>query len=40
MILPIVECITLCGKQEISLRWHRDFGPIDFTGKLILSYIK
>ncbi|XP_060855729.1 zinc finger MYM-type protein 1-like [Metopolophium dirhodum] len=30
-LLPIVECIILCGKQEIALRGHRDFGPIDFT---------
>ncbi|KAL4144132.1 hypothetical protein QTP88_006359 [Uroleucon formosanum] len=29
-LLPIVECIILCGKQEIALRGHRDFGPIDF----------
>lgn len=30
----IIECIMLCGRQELALRGHRDFGPISFDGKL------
>ncbi|KAF2893865.1 hypothetical protein ILUMI_12306 [Ignelater luminosus] len=28
-ISPIIDFIILCGRQCISLRRHRDFGPID-----------
>lgn len=28
-ILPIIETVIFCGKQGISLRGHRDSGPLD-----------
>lgn len=28
-IVPIIEAVILCGRQEIALRGHRDFGPIE-----------
>jgi len=28
----IIECIMLCGRQELPLRGHRDFGSISFDG--------
>lgn len=31
-LTPIIECILLCGRQEIALRGHRDSGPIHFEG--------
>jgi len=30
----IIECIMLCGRQELVLRDHRDFGSILFDDKL------
>lgn len=30
-----MECIILCGQQEIALRGHRDYGPINFNSKFI-----
>ncbi|XP_025412361.1 uncharacterized protein LOC112684865 isoform X2 [Sipha flava] len=30
-LIPIIECIMLCGQQEIALRGHRDYGPICFS---------
>jgi len=27
---PIIEIIIFCGRQNISLRGHRDFGLLDF----------
>jgi hypothetical protein len=33
-LILIVDCIILCDKQEIVLRGHRDFGPINFCSKL------
>jgi len=32
-LIPIIECILLCGRQEIALRGHRDSGPIHFEGQ-------
>ncbi|XP_050065649.1 zinc finger MYM-type protein 1-like [Aphis gossypii] len=32
-LIPIIECIILCGRQEIALRGHRDFGPINFNNE-------
>ncbi|XP_015376664.1 PREDICTED: zinc finger MYM-type protein 1-like [Diuraphis noxia] len=32
-LIPIIECIILCGRQEISLRGHRDFGSIKFNNE-------
>ncbi|XP_060862570.1 zinc finger MYM-type protein 1-like [Metopolophium dirhodum] len=29
-LIPIIECILLCGYQEIPLRGSFDFGPINF----------
>jgi hypothetical protein len=31
-LTPIIECILLCGRREIALRGHRDFGSIHFEG--------
>ena len=28
----IIECIMLCGRQELALRGHRDFDSILFDG--------
>jgi len=28
-ILPIIEVIILCGRQELAIRGHRDFGKIN-----------
>ncbi|XP_060858111.1 52 kDa repressor of the inhibitor of the protein kinase-like isoform X2 [Metopolophium dirhodum] len=30
-LIPIIECVMLCGQQEIALRGHRDYGPICFS---------
>lgn len=27
-LVPIIECILLCGREEIPLWGHRDFGKI------------
>jgi len=32
-IRPIIECIILCGKEELTLRGHGDFGDILVDGK-------
>ncbi|KAE9538663.1 hypothetical protein AGLY_005762 [Aphis glycines] len=29
-LLPIIECVMLCGRQELALRGHKDAGPICF----------
>lgn len=34
-LIPIIDCILVCGRQEIALRGHRDFGTISFDGKFI-----
>ncbi|XP_029348004.1 zinc finger MYM-type protein 1-like [Acyrthosiphon pisum] len=28
-LIPIIECVILCGQQEIALRGHRDSGKIN-----------
>ncbi|KAF0695393.1 zinc finger MYM-type protein 1-like isoform X2, partial [Aphis craccivora] len=28
-IKPLIECIILCGKEELALRGSKDFGPIN-----------
>ncbi|KAL4153370.1 hypothetical protein QTP88_001203 [Uroleucon formosanum] len=28
-LIPIIECVVLCGQQEIALRGHRDSGKIN-----------
>lgn len=33
-LIPIIECVLLCGKEEIPLRGHRDFGKIVIDGNL------
>jgi hypothetical protein len=32
-LIPIIDCILVCGRQEIALRGHRDFGALSFDGK-------
>lgn len=32
-LISIIDCILVCGRQEIALRGHRDFGAISFDGK-------
>ncbi|XP_060858110.1 zinc finger MYM-type protein 1-like isoform X1 [Metopolophium dirhodum] len=32
-LIPIIECVMLCGQQEIALRGHRDYGPICFSSE-------
>jgi len=31
--MPIIECLILCGRQEIALRGHRDSGKINVNGQ-------
>lgn len=33
-LIPIIECIILCGKEELALRGHKDFGSISVDGEL------
>jgi len=35
-LIPIIECVMLCGQQEIALRGHRDYGPICFSSMYII----
>jgi len=37
-LIPIIECVMLCGQQEIALRGHRDYGPICFSSMYIILY--
>lgn len=30
-LIPIIECIMLCGQQEVALSGHRDYDPICFS---------
>jgi hypothetical protein len=39
-LIPIINCILVCGRQEIALRGRRDFGTLSFDGKFFLNYIK
>jgi len=32
---PIIECILLCGREELALRGHKDFGSISVDGEFI-----
>ncbi|XP_050064715.1 zinc finger MYM-type protein 1-like [Aphis gossypii] len=32
-IIPIIKCVILCGRQELALRGHTDFGPICFKSE-------
>jgi len=33
-LLPIIECVMLCGRQELALRGHKDAGPICFKSDI------
>jgi len=33
-LVPIIEWVLLCGKKEIPLRDHREFGKILIDGNL------
>ncbi len=33
MLIPIIECVMLCGRQGLALRGHRDSGPISFESQ-------
>ncbi|KAL4099002.1 hypothetical protein QTP88_023505 [Uroleucon formosanum] len=39
-LLPIIECVMLCGRQELALHGHKDAGPICFKSnfRAILKY--
>jgi hypothetical protein len=39
-LIPIIDCILVCGHQKIALRGHRDFGTLSFDSKFFLNYIK
>jgi len=30
-LIPIIETIIFCGRQNLSLRGHRDSGPLNLT---------
>lgn len=32
---PIIECILLCGREELALRGHKDFGSISVDGEFV-----
>lgn len=39
-IIPIIKCVILCGRQELALRGHRDFGPICFKSSIkLINYV-
>lgn len=31
-LIPIIQCIKLCGRENIPLRGHRDFGSFNIDG--------
>lgn len=31
-LIPIIECIILCGRQEIAFRGHKDSGKMFVNG--------
>jgi len=33
-IKPIINCIIVCGREELTLRGHKDFGSITVDGEL------
>ncbi|KAF0702938.1 52 kDa repressor of the inhibitor of the protein kinase-like isoform X3, partial [Aphis craccivora] len=33
-LIPIIDCVILCGRQEIAMRGHTDSGKIDFESSL------
>lgn len=38
-IKPIIDCIILCGREDLALRGHKDFGSINIDGKLKLNKV-
>jgi hypothetical protein len=35
-LIPIIDCVILCGRQEIALRGHKDYGKIDSILKIFI----
>lgn len=35
-LVPIIECIILCGRQEIALRGHNDSGKMCVNGNIFV----
>lgn len=31
-LIPIIQCVILCGREDIPLRGHRDFGSFNLEG--------
>lgn len=31
-LIPIIQCVILCGQEDIPLRGHRDFGSFNIEG--------
>lgn len=38
-LIPIIECIILCGRREIALRGHKDFGSLNVDCLYYYGYI-
>lgn len=39
-LIPIIDCILVCDRQNIALSGHRDFVALSFDGKFFLNYFK
>lgn len=39
-LIPIIECVILCGHEELPLRGHRDSGSIIVDGKFKINKMK
>ena len=35
LLIPIIQCVILCGREEIPVRGHRDFGTFNIEGLYI-----
>jgi hypothetical protein len=39
-LIPIIECVILCGHEELPLRGYRDSGSIIVDGKFKINKMK
>jgi hypothetical protein len=35
-LYPIIECVILCGREELALRGHKDSGKIIVDGNFLV----
>lgn len=38
-LIPIIDCVILCGRQEIAMRGHTDSGKIDCRFQHVFIYL-